>query len=309
MSSSITDLSAEETKKDGERDLRETAKAQSKKVKQSKGKAKRKREHGSEREEVMHRTLREMVSDLSKVDGVAARNLQQLSRDYTGRDIIRELELSQSRLADSIMEGAVKIGATGKDYLFVFSLVRPAWKDAKENLPSSTAVAVITPASTAKEGTEAKKGDTKRKVATPSEAVEKILSDTKDKDMLLTLADSIFKDLDLGDRPNEEMGMQDMLSLMTKVGGAVQEKVSSGNLDMEKLQRQAMSFCEQIKENPELQTIIQGNPVLAGMHNNVQAQGMSGSSADAGQGPGISEPPGLGGMLLGMMSQFQGDMD
>ena len=270
----------------------------------------RKRTHGADKEEIMYRTLGEMIVDLSKVDGTAARGLEQLSRNYSGKDIIRELELPNSSLSDAIMESSKAIGATGQEYLFVFSLVRPAWKDAKINVPvakiNTTALAKAVPKSTPMPQ------PVRGKVPTPSEAVEKILSDTKDKDMLLTLADSIFKDLDLGDRaPNEELGMQDMFALMTKVGGAVQEKVSSGNLDMEKLQQQAMSFCEQIKENPELQNIIQSNPVLAGMHSNVQAQTQPGpSSASSNESHSVpSGSAGIGNILLtSMMSQFQ-DMD
>lgn len=269
---------------------------------------KRKRTHGADKEEIMYRTLGEMIVDLSKVDGTAARGLEQLSRSYSGKDIIRELELPNSSLSDAIMEASKAIGATGQEYLFVFSLVRPSWKDAKINAPAAkintTALAKVVPKPTPVPH------PVRGKVPTPSEAVEKILSDTKDKDMLLTLADSIFKDLDLGDRaPNEELGMQDMFALMTKVGGAVQEKVSSGNLDMEKLQQQAMSFCEQIKENPELQNIIQSNPVLAGMHSNVQAQNQPGPSAANDSQSVPSGSAGIGNILLtSMMSQFQ-DMD
>ncbi len=257
-------------------------------------------------EEVMLRTLHEMTIDLAKVSPSSAGELQELTKSYTGQDIIRELRIETSKLCAAVVQACHDIGKVGDRYLGVFTMIQPS-------LRKNTSQALIPAAtSSGSNSTVHKKKNNKKKkqkqkhtkeensaTPNPSETIERLLSGTEDKDLLLSLADSIFKDLDLGDQPAEQMSMPDMFSLMTKACGVVQEKVSAGDLDMEKLQEQAMSFCQQIQHNPDLQNIIASNPVLAGLQLDVQsAQGSDEATATVDSG-------GIGNLLMGMMSTYQ----
>lgn len=270
-------------------------------------------------EEIMRRTLHEMILDLGKISPSSATKMSLLTETYTGQDILRELRKEDSELCTVIPQACHDIGTVGEKYLSVFTMIQPA-------LSKSMNTDVASSASSTKplnnmnnnnmnNNVNNKVNNKKRKkqkkvtvptttLATttpnPSETIERLLSGTEDKDLLLSLADSIFKDLDLGDQPNEQMSMPDMFSLMTKACGVVQEKVSAGDIDMDKLQGQAMSFCQQIQHNPDLQNIIASNPVLAGLQLDVQSAQAGSSSPAAADSAG-----GLGNLLMGMMGSYQ----
>ena len=244
--------------------------------------------------------------------------MRDLTRELTGEQLLRELRDETSPLCKGIVKSCSSLGPTGARYLSVFTMIQPALTPkvcvpsnvVKEQLPPVPAPAPRVNNKKLKgkgKGKGKNKDKTKNNVnatsstaaaASPAETVQQLLGDTKDKELLVSLADSIFKDLELDEHANQNMSMQDMMVLMSRVGGVVQDKVSSGDIDMEKLQEQAMSFCNQIQHNPEMQNILTSNPLLAGLQGNLQTSGSHPSSS-------ASEPPALGNMLMGMLGQFQ----
>ena len=260
-------------------------------------------------DDFMFRTLSELRADLTKVDVKDV--LERISGNYTGQDVTRELRNRDSEFCRVLLQACSEIGEVGRKYLGIFALTQPLLE------PPTTAIAP-SPA-TARPKKKRNKGKAKvgneecnliqlqPPAGSPTETIERLLSDTKDKDLLMSLADSIFKDLDLGDDPQKEMGMQDMFSLMSKVGGAVQQKVNSGDIDVAQLHKQAESFCQQISNNRDLQTIIDGNPVLAGLHNNIQrteSVSTDGATTTTTTTTANTSVGGMGDMLMGMFSQY-----
>lgn len=279
-------------------------------------------------EDVLTGTVHEMIIDLAKAEPALATRLLQVTQGFKNSDLSEALRVKDSELCKVIMEACASpsMKEQGPKYLTIFAMIQPALSVVSSpGGPTSTEMDVVTTAVVSKDNSvtktlnskivdskpvnnkKKKKGSKKKQdpassSSNPSELIQGLLSDTQDKDLLLSLADSIFKDLDLGDRANnEEMSMPEMLSLMTKAGSVIQNKVQAGDLDVERLQEQAMAFCQQIQHNPDLQNIIASNPVLAHMQLDAQAQTTGGASS-SGEAPAT---PGIGGMLLSMMSSYQ----
>ena len=286
-------------------------------------------------EKVMTETLHEMIIDLAKAAPKLATKLLQETQGKTGDLLMTTLREPTSSLCLSIAEacGTPAMKGPGEKYLSIFGMIQPSLipKLVPESTktsetvpaPSSSSKAVNNKKKKRKGKGKGKENESARNIATdatvttpaiasasalptgpsnPSQMIQSLLSDTQDKDLLLSLADTIFQDLELGDRADKEMSMPDMFALMTKAGSVVQDKVQSGDLDVARLQEQAMAFCAQIQHNPDLQNIISSNPVLASMQLDAQVQSNGDASSPA-TAPGT---PGIGNLLMSVMSSYQG---
>lgn len=271
---------------------------------------------------VMRETLYEMIIDLAKVAPTFAMNILKSSQELDNIAIMKALRTAESNLCQGIAEACATpaMKGPGEKYLSIFGIIQPSLKPVTTHLPTAvpavpaTSSAAVKAASNNKKKKRKGKGTVKSTVSAPaanasnasnatnpSQMIQGLLNDTQDKDLLLSLADSIFHDLDLGDRANEEMSMPDMLALMTKAGSVVQSKVQSGDLDVARLQEQALAFCEQIQHNPDLQNIISSNPVLASMQLDARAQ-TTGDQAESS----TATTPGIQDLLMSAMSTYGG---
>ena len=83
---------------------------------------------------------------------------------------------------------------------------------------------------------------------------------------LMNLANSLMKDLNLEEKlknGTDSLDFTQLADLMATVGGYVQDKMTSGQLNLQDLEAQASSFYNKIQNSDEFKDTMQSNPQLS----------------------------------------------
>lgn len=235
--------------------------------------------------EMVRKTLNELVKDLACMDGAAAANLAAILHNKTAKTIHEELKDPSSDLYKAIPVTLLKDDPNGLQYLEILALVQPAINDIIKPppapLPEATIVtketmvtvtpsplqqvtpltlnsplAQLTPAVVEATMTN----ETTTTAMSPDNPLESLFNVTEDNKMLMDLAQEISGSINY--EPNNGVpDMSDFMELMTRVSDGLQQKIESGDLDVNALEGQARNFLERIQGVPEVSEAMQ-NPEL-----------------------------------------------
>jgi len=227
--------------------------------------------------DMLGNTVRELCTDLKKIDADKGSALETVVSGLDNHKVVKRLAKSDSDLCRCIPVELLENDASGRKYLDILSTIQPLLKP--KSVPIETNAIVATTAnvvpSVVKEIDE----------YTKSKEFMKMFNSSMDAE-LLDLADSVRKDINLNEQEIHEMvadmDMTKMMGLIGKISSTMNEKVQKGEIDVDKMQSQAMSFVEKIKENPEFSKTLQENPSLSMMMNGTSSLGALGSLGSLG---------------------------
>lgn len=270
----------------------------------SKTKKGKKKGNNKDLSSVVEKTIKEMITDLSKIDGISSGKLEKYVKTLSKDALLKEIQDSNSKVLKLIPKDLLQRDVAGRRYLKVLSVLQSklAPEDEKvleERDRAKKAVVVIknevdpetdphvTPV------VPAVKTTTTTTTETIDPDLEKIMNGAGN-DNLKKLADDVIKDLKLDD-PNQNLGPAEIMGMISNIQEYVTKKVEKGELDMEKLESDARNFCVDMEKSKEFQETLKSNPQLASM----MKMGMAGASNDAGGDPMAA--------LSGLMGMFGGN--
>lgn len=209
-----------------------------------------------------------MIPDLEKVDVSKASQLKNAVENLSDHRITRRLQNPNSELCKSIPKDIFERDAAGRRYLDILSMIQPSLKpqkvakldkrtksDKKCISGSVSSEMQLTNSLPMGSGNQEEMSD-----------FVKMFSSNMDKD-LLNLAENVRKDIDMSETELHEMmksmDMQKMMSVFGKISSSMQQKIQTGQVDVNKLHNQAMSFVDNLQTTPEYNKVIQENPMLA----------------------------------------------
>jgi len=261
-----------------------------------------------------------MISDLEKIDADKASDVKKAINGLSNNKIARRLQDANSELCKAIPKDVLQKDAAGRRYLDVFGMIQPTLRPEKVAKSTESETRLTSNMQLIPNLPSGVEGD-----ANVSEFV-KMFSKNMDKD-LLRLAENVRKDIDMSEADLHDMmksmDIGKMMSVFSKMGTSMQKEVEKGNVDLEKLHSQAMSFVDNVKETPEFNKMVEENPMLANMMKNggdpgaiqnaMSVMQMMGGLGDvSGLGglgnnmEGTSEMGGLGDMMSNIMSGMSG---
>lgn len=203
-------------------------------------KKKSKKEKSQVFENILKKTVTEMIQDLSLVNGEKSAKLLQLTKDLTGSQLVENLKNTESELFKEIPRESLSKDSQGQKYLKMFAMIQSKYEEFVVNTP-----AILTP------------------VETPN--LSSMFQPNEENKELMGLANSLFQDLNLEDKNAESLGMSDMMQMLSQVGESMKEKVDKGELNMQQIEQQATNFVTQLKNAPEFKAALDSNPQLQAM--------------------------------------------
>ena len=248
-------------------------------------------------EGIIAKTLKEMIADLSHVDAKTGDQLNALIEGLSDHKITKRLANKDSELCKAIPKETLEKDPSGRKYLDILGMLQPTLKTT--SLPvaeKAEPVASLPPTIEGKMQVEME--DIPEDV--PRQEFLNIFNQTVDND-LLNVANSIKKDIDLKDDDLHEMlsggaDMGKMMNLIGKFSSSVKERIDKGEINVDKMQNQAMDLVEKMKSTPEFNKVLETNPSLGMMMN--AAGLMSGNNENA-ESMGMDMPSLLQAMMVG----------
>ena len=226
------------------------------------------RESKTRLEVVLRKTFTDLVKDLATVDGKASVKLEKLVKNIAKGKLSEELKNEESTLLKAIPKEILDNDQAGRKYLEIFALCQPKLKPSilpYKVEPSSICVKDECTSSTninedkcVKEETTSSSEENAMKTC-----LESLFSKSDKPNELLSLAENACKDLNLMGKSGENFDISEMANMMTTFVPYIQGKVESGEIDVKKITEQAFSICNDMKESPELSSMIANNPQFA----------------------------------------------
>lgn len=234
-------------------------------------------------ETIIAKTLKELISDLSKVNPVKSTLLSKEIEGLSDRKITRKIQKKDSDLVKNIPKDLLQNDASGRRYLDILSILQPALKPPKPAAPPIKE-ALLQPAEL-----QLKQKQSATSLTPRGKTTEEIKE--KCKAIGLEIDDSI---LSLAETFREATGMSEkeiasavqagdfskLMTLASKCIPLVQEKVESGEIDLEKTQEQFLKSAEQMTENPNFAEFFKSNPQMATMVKTIAKSCKDGSAPD-----------------------------
>ncbi len=202
---------------------------------------------------IMRKTLGEMANDLTSVAPVEANNLLRILSMKTDTELLTELQNVESELYKSIPTDILSKDVAGLKYLRALAIVQPLFNKIKEHKMKEDKKSddkVKNQQENIKNTETLNKLSDEEMLKAHEKLVDMVGKDEDGKEML-NLTKDIMKELKLEDRAMDKMDMKDMIEIMGKAKNYVENKVKTGELDFNKLQKQTMSMLSNMQNTNE----------------------------------------------------------
>lgn len=224
---------------------------------------------------MVKKTMAELVKDLSSIDGSLALKLDNTLKTMKAKDVTVALQDTDSDLYKNIPVDMLRKSPQGKQYLELLAVIQPAigeriqQGEESDRQEAEKAAEVLRELDkTALETTLVHDdGESSNETTPPNNPFASLFAANEDNKMLMDLANEISNAVNYEPSsgiPNTE----DFMDLMTRVSDSLQERIDSGQLDINALETQARGFMERMQSVPEVANMMQ-NPqfiqMLSGM--------------------------------------------
>jgi hypothetical protein len=221
-------------------------------------------------EDIVAKTIKEMIIDVSHVDQEISTRLAKSIRDLSNHKIARHLQNVDSELCKNIPKDILEKDASGRKYLEILCLIQPTLKPDPTIVQSQERILHPTELQLENKSEEASNGPKNVARGLTSDSFNHLMKGVMDKD-LLHLAESVRKDLNVNEeevcKAFQEMDMESIMDIYGKAASLIQNKIHSGQIDVAKIQSQTMDFVDKMKDSKEFNDVLKDNPSLSMMMN------------------------------------------
>lgn len=219
---------------------------------------------------MLRKTLTELSLDLRTNDESNVSNLIKDNLDIkSDTELLDAIQDTNSELFKSIPTDILAKDPAGQKYLQILSIVQPAFRVKKQKKVKEQFQPLDAP-------NEEKLS--KDKLENMSKHLENMLVEDENTNEIVKLTKDIMKDFNLENKNKEDFNMASMMKMMGNIKTYVDEKMTSGELDKEKLATQTMHMLGKLKQSKEFDEISKSlpgvspemlnNPALANLMNN-----------------------------------------
>lgn len=222
-------------------------------------------------EDIVAKTIKEMIIDISHIDQAKSTRLAESIRDLSNHKIARHLQNVDSELCKNIPKDILEKDASGRKYLEILCLIQPTLKPDPTIVQPQEGILLPTELQL-KNKSEEVPNDSKHvsPASTSADSFNNLMKGVMDKD-LLHLAESVRKDLNVNEeevcKAFQEMNMESIMDIYGKAASLIQNKIHSGQIDVAKIQSQTMDFVDKMKDSKEFNDVLKDNPSLSMMMN------------------------------------------
>jgi hypothetical protein len=225
---------------------------------------------------ILKTTLFDLLSDLSFTNGEYASRLEKNIKTKSNSDLLKDISDYNSELCSIIVDCNLHKTEDGLKYIQIFSLYQPNFvghsekttleindvtpQEQSPNIPNSTAV-------------EDGPCNVRELInnSQMSSSLKNIFTNESNKELMdLTseLTSNVFQEMNLTE---ENFQPENIMNLMTNLGGFVKNKMDSGTIDFNRLESQASNLCSNLSESEEIRQVLETNPQLASILDSLSA--------------------------------------
>ena len=290
-----------------------------KKDKGTKGKSKKTVIDDKQKEQfetMIYNVFQDLIKDVSKVSSESSVKLSNEVGKLSKSNLVKNLSKTDSELYKAFPSDLLVKDVNGRRYLTLLGCVQKNFLElVANNVIDSSAQTVDNllqnaPSSSSLSQNAATSGQITGENQMFEDKMKELMGGNND---LMKLANSAMKDLNIKDfAEKKDVGMNDLLSIMSDLSTYVQNKAAKGEIDMDNLQGQMQSMCSNLQNSPEFSQVVQLNPNLERMMNVAMTMNANGENNEGGGGiadllggGGIADLLGEGGIadLLGSFSK------